>query len=90
MAQRGTIRAVYVEETAIRTADKLSDLSIEKLFADMSLFVSFLLSNLPRSIIGPLAALLTPNLIQLIIANWLISFVPTRDGDIGVGAVCQA
>lgn len=90
MAQRGTIHAVYVEDNAIRTADKPSDLSIEKLSADMSLSVCFPLSNLPRSIIGPLAAFLTPNLIQLIITNWLISFMPTRDGDIGVAAVCQA
>lgn len=77
MAQRVTIHAIFVEDNAIRTADKLSDLSIEKLFADMSLFVYFLLSNRPRSIIDPLAALITPNLIQLSITNWLIFIAPT-------------
>lgn len=53
------------------------DFSIEKLFADMSLLVSFLHSNLPRSIMSTLAALLIPNLIQPIITNWLIPRVPT-------------
>lgn len=53
------------------------DLSIEKLFADMSLLVSFLHSNLPRSIMSNLAALLIPNPIQPIITNWLIPRVPT-------------
>lgn len=69
MPQRGTIHVVYVEDNAIGTADKLTDLSIEKLFADMSLLVSFLHSNLPGSIMDPLAALVTPNLIQLIVTN---------------------
>lgn len=78
MPQRGTIYVVYVEDNAIRTADKLTDLSIEKLFANMSLLVGFQNSSLPGSIMDPLAALLTPNLFQLIVTNWLISIVPTH------------
>lgn len=69
LPQRGTVHAVHVEDNAIRTADELMDLSIEKLFADMSLLVGFLHSNLPRSIMSTLAALLIPNLIQPIITN---------------------
>lgn len=77
LPQRGTVHAVHVGDNAIRTADELMDLSIERLFADMSLLVGFLRSNLPRSIMSPLAILLIPNLIQRIITNWLIPRVPT-------------
>lgn len=74
--QNGTVHAVYVEDNAIRTSEGLTDLSMEKLFADMNLIISFLHNNLPRPIMTPLAALLMPGLIQLLISNWLMFKVP--------------
>lgn len=74
--QHGTVHAVYVEENAIRTAEGLTDLSMEKLIADMSLIVGFLHNNLARQIMTPLAALLMPGMIQRLISNWLMFKVP--------------
>lgn len=76
LPHQGTVHAVYVEENAIRTAEGLTDLSLEKLIADMSLIVGFLHKNLPRPIMTPLAALLMPGIIQRLISNWLIFKVP--------------
>lgn len=73
---QGTVHAVYAEENAIRTAEGLTDLSMEKLIADMSLIVGFLHNNLPRQIMTPLAALLMPGMIQRLISNWLMFKVP--------------
>lgn len=73
---QGTVHAIYVEENAIRTAEGLTDLSMEKLIADMSLIVGFLHNNLPRPIMTPLAALLMPGMIQRLISNWLTFKVP--------------
>lgn len=73
---QGTVHAVYVEENAIRTAEGLTDLSMEKLIADMSSIVGFLHNNLPRPIMTPLAALLMPGMIQRLISNWLMFKVP--------------
>lgn len=77
LPQRGTVHAVHVGDNATRTADKLMDISIKKLFAGISLLVGFLHSKIPRSITSTLAALLIPNLIQRIITNWLIPGVTT-------------
>lgn len=73
---QGIAHAVYVEENAIRTAEGLTDLSMEKLIADVSLIVGFLHNNLPRPIMTPLAALLMPGMIQRLISNWLMFKVP--------------
>lgn len=73
---QGTVHAVYVEENAIRTAEGLTDLSMEKLISDMSLIVGFLHKNLPRPIMTPLAALLIPGMTQRLISNWLMFKVP--------------
>lgn len=73
---QGTVHAIYVEENAIRTAEGQTDLSMEKLIADMSLIVGFLHNNLPRPIMTPLAALLMPGMIQRLISNWLTFKVP--------------
>lgn len=74
--QGGTVHAVYVEDNAIRTTEGLTDLSMEKLFADMDSIVGFLHNNLPRQIMAPLAALLMPSMIQRLISNWLMFKVP--------------
>lgn len=74
--QKETVHAVYVEDNAIRINEGLTDLSMEKLIADMCLIVGFLHNNLPRPIMTPLAALLMPGMIQRLISNWLMFEVP--------------
>ena len=74
--QKGTVHAVYVEGNAIRTTEGLTDLSMEKLFADMNLIVGFLHDNLPRPIMNTFATLLMPGLIRRLISDWLMFKVP--------------
>ena len=72
----GAVYAVNIEGCDIRISQKLGDLSIGKLFSDMSSIVDFLHNRLPSSISTPLAALLIPNLTQHLISNWLSLEVP--------------
>lgn len=71
-----TVYSLNVEDNAIRISGELTDLSIEKLFSDMSSVISFLCTRLPLSISNPLAALLMPGLTHRLISNWLSLEVP--------------
>lgn len=73
----GSVRSLQVEDDEIKTTEQLTDLSMQKLFADMHLLVEFLYTQLPSSVSMPLSELLIPRLISLLISQWLSVNLPT-------------
>lgn len=71
-----TVCSLIIEDNAIQISGELADLSIEKLFSDLNLVISFLCTRLPSSISTALAAQLMPSLTHRLISNWLSLEVP--------------
>lgn len=73
----GSVRSLYIKDGEIKAAEHLTDLTMQKLFSDMHLFVEFLYTQLPSPVSMPLSELLIPRLISLLISQWLSVNLPT-------------
>lgn len=73
----GTVGSLRIEGEEISiTSGRSSDLSAQRLFADLDSMIDFLRTRLPPSVVEPLAGFLLPSLISRLIATWLASAVP--------------
>lgn len=73
----GSVRSLYVKGDEIKTTEQLTDLTMQKLFADMHLLVEFLYTQIPSPVSMPLSELLIPRLNSLLISQWLSVSLPT-------------
>jgi centromere/kinetochore protein ZW10 len=70
------VRALSVNSGDIRISGQISNITTERLFADLDLTIEYLGTCLPDSISNPLSEVLIPNLISQLISGTLSSSVP--------------
>ena len=72
----GSVGSLEIERDRIRILGRSPDLSAHALFEDLQMLIDFLRSNLPPSLVEPLAVRLLPQLVDRLIVIWLASAVP--------------
>lgn len=71
-----TVGALEIDGDEISVSGQSSDLSAEALFSDLDSIIDFLRTELPSSVLEPLAQHMMPRLISRLISTWLASAVP--------------
>ena len=72
----GTVGSLEIDGNDLKLSARSSDLSAQNLFSDLNSLIEFLRTQLPASVVEPLASLLMPQLISRLISTWLASAVP--------------
>lgn len=72
----GIVSSVDITADEICSSGHSEDLSARTLFEDLDKVINFLRTQLPYSIVQPLAGLLMPRLISKLTSKWLASAVP--------------
>ena len=77
----GCVTLLEIRGDEVCATGQSSNLGVQTLFHDVTLFMEFLHARLPQSVSVPLANFLMPRMVSILITTWLIPAVPENIDD---------